>query len=582
MRHATPTSSTAASSADSLQTPKKPQVVGWLDLPNKDQLFVLAVCRLSEPLSNVCLLPYIFYLVRSVLTEHTARDPAAAAADSGIDSRLAAEVSAYSGLLVAAFPLAQFLVSLPWGRLSDTHGRKSSIVAGLAVSVVANAAFGFSRSFGALLFWRTLAGLANGNVGIMRTMTAEIVKERKFQTKAFLLLPLVFNSGMVFSLALGGILAEPASSLPWLFGPRGLLNWCGGEAGVQWVVDFPYALPALMNACMLGAALMLSVFWLRETLAGKEDDRDVGVLIGRVFVRWFARAVLRRKGATYTALKDAEDVLLFEDVPVSGHRRIELDEMKEPWSESTAVVASPPPPPPRPTQKRSPLRSIFTPRTVAALVSFGLLPLHNSAFMHIFPVYLSTPHAPSSSYASLLAFTGGLGLRSSTIGIWLGAFGIAGILLQLFVYPRMQARLGTLGVFKVSLAMFPAVYLLAPYLSVLPDEGGWAWIRWPALGAVVWGQIMARTMAIPSTVILVTEAAPAKNVLGTVHGAGNMLASLARAVGPAVGGAVYAAGVTEGVVGAVWWFYLVAVALVAAAWCWGVQARGDKEEAERR
>ncbi|KAB5566156.1 major facilitator superfamily domain-containing protein [Coniochaeta sp. 2T2.1] len=565
---------------------KKPEPVGWMDLPNKDQLFVLAVCRLSEPLSNVCLLPYIFYLVRSVLApkDSTQEGPS----DSGIDSRLAAEVSAYSGLLVASFPLAQFFVSLPWGRLSDIHGRKFSIVIGLAVSVLANAAFGFSRSFGALLFWRTLAGLANGNIGIMRTMTAEIVKERKYQTKAFLLLPLVFNSGMVFSLALGGILAEPAVSLPWLFGPRGLLNWCNGEAGVQWVIDFPYALPALMNACMLSTALLLSVFWLRETLAGKEDDRDVGVLVGQVVVRWFKRVILRQQIATYMALKDAEEVL-FEAVPVSGHRRsrsrIELEELKERFSESTSTISvspSPPPPPP-PAPKRLPFRSIFTWRTIAALVSFGLLPLHNSAFMHIFPVYLSTPHEPSSSYANILRFTGGLGLRSSTIGIWLGAFGICGILLQLFIYPRMQARLGTLGVFKVSLMLFPVVYLLAPYLSVLPEEGPWAWTRWPALGAIVWGQIMARTMAIPSTVILVTEAAPAKNVLGTVHGAGNMLASLARAVGPAVGGAVYAAGVTEGVVGAVWWFYLVAVAIMAAAWCWGVQSRVEvDEEGERR
>jgi MFS family permease len=558
---------------------KKPQVVGWLDLPNKDQLFVLAVCRLSEPLSNVCLLPYIFYLVRSVLApENTTRD---SASDNGIDSRLAAEVSAYSGLLVASFPLAQFFVSLPWGRLSDMHGRKLSIVIGLAVSVIANASFGFSRSFGALLFWRTLAGLANGNIGIMRTMTAEIVKERKYQTKAFLLLPLVFNSGMVFSLALGGILAEPAVSLPWLFGPKGLLNWCSNEAGVQWVIDFPYALPALMNACMLSVAFLLSVFWLRETLAGKEDDRDVGVLIGQGVVRWFRRVFLRRQGTAYMALKDAEEVM-FEAVPVSGHRRsrsrFELDEMKELYSESTTSLPAAASPAPRPAQKRPPFRSIFTGRTVAALVSFGLLPLHNSAFMHIFPVYLSTPHAPSSSYANLLSFTGGLGLRSSTIGIWLGAFGIAGILLQLFIYPRMQARLGTLGVFKVSLMIFPAVYLLAPYLSVLPDEGRWAWTRWPALGTIVWGQIMARTMAIPSTVILVTEAAPAKNVLGTVHGAGNMLASLARAIGPAIGGAVYAAGVTEGVIGAVWWFYLVAVALIAAAWCWGVQSRMNVDE----
>lgn len=562
---------------------RKPETVGWLDLPNKDQLFVLAVCRLSEPLSNVCLLPYIFYLVRSVLAPEAAAGDAAP--DNGIDSHLglAAEVSAYSGLLVASFPLAQFLVSLPWGRLSDTHGRKFSIVVGLAVSAVANAAFGFSRSFGALLFWRTLAGLANGNVGIMRTMTAEIVKERKYQTKAFLLLPLVFNSGMVFSLALGGVLAEPAVSLPWLFGPRGLLNWFRGDAGVQWVIDFPYALPALMNACMLSVAFLLSVFWLRETLAGKEDERDAGVVVGQAAVRWLRRVVLRRRDTTYMALNDSEEAS-FEAVPGSGQRpgasRIELEEMKEPYLESAASLPAAAPSVPPPAKKRPPLRSVFTPRTLATLVSFGLLPLHNSAFMHIFPVYLSTPHAPSSSRANLFSFTGGLGLRSSTIGLWLGAFGIAGILLQLFIYPRMQARLGTLGVFKVSLAIFPAVYLLAPYLSVLPDDGRpWAWTRWPALAAVICGQIAARTMAIPSTVILVTEAAPAKNVLGTVHGAANMLASLARAVGPAVGGAVYAAGVNDGVVGAVWWFYLAAVALMAAAWCWGVQS-GESEEKE--
>ncbi len=134
----------------------------------------------------------------------------------------------------------------------------------------------------------------------------------------------------------------------------------------------------------------------------------------------------------------------------------------------------------------------------------------------------------------------------------------------------MQARIGTLGVFKISLIIFPIIYLLAPYLSLLPETGHFSFLRWIGLAFIVWGQIMARTMAIPSTVILLTEAAPSKGVLGTVHGAGNMLASLARAVGPAVGGAVYAAGVREGVVGAVWWFYLVVVAIGAAAWCFCV------------
>lgn len=182
----------------------------------------------------------------------------------------------------------------------------------------------------------------------------------------------------------------------------------------------------------------------------------------------------------------------------------------------------------------------------------------------------------------LLAFTGGLGLHSASIGIWLSVFGIGGILLQLFIYPRMQARIGTLGIFKISVILFPLVYLFAPYISLLPDTGPLSFLRWCGLAIIVWGQIMARTMAIPSTVILLTEAAPAKNVLGAVHGAGNMLACLARAVGPVVGGAVYAAGVKEGVTGAVWWFYLVVVAAAAAGWCFGVQGRAEVPGSDER
>ncbi|ROV89454.1 hypothetical protein VMCG_10199 [Cytospora schulzeri] len=522
--------------------------VRWLDLPNKTQLIILALCRLSEPLSNVCILPYIFYLVRSVLPDPT-RD----------------EISLYSGLLVASFPLAQFAVSLPWGYFSDRQGRKPSILTGLFISVVANAAFGFGKSIGWLFFWRALAGIANGNVGIMRTTTAEIVKERRFQTKAFLLLPLVFNSGMVVSLALGGILAEPVANLPGLFGGDGVLNWGGEENGVRWMAEYPFALPALMDAVVLGLVLVLAVFGLRETLAGKESAQGWGMIIRQKAIQLVrSMGVFRQNEADYKLLDDVEDL-------GQPGEDIQLCETKPPVVSSAAAPAVVRPGP------VLPFRQIWTRRTLAAMVSFGLLPLHNSAFMHVFPVFLSTPHDPSPSSAfPAFHFTGGLGLHSRSIGLWLGFFGICGILFQLFLFPRWQARIGTLGIFKVSLLIFPVVYAFAPFLSVIPEHTTWSWI---ALAAVVWGQIMARTMAIPSTVILLTEAAPSKSVLGTVHGAGNMLASLARAVGPAVGGWVYACGVREGIVGAVWWFYLVVAALTALGWCFGVQTekRSDEE-----
>ncbi|EPE27368.1 MFS general substrate transporter [Glarea lozoyensis ATCC 20868] len=491
-------------SPQDMSKPSKPAPVRLMDLPNKSQLFILALCRLSEPLSNTCLLPYIYYLIKSIITSDDANAPQ--------------EISKVSGLLVAAFPLAQFATSMLWGRASDFYGRKWTIVIGLVMSVIANAAFGYSRSIGALMFWRVLAGIGNGNVGVMRTMTAEIVKERKYQTRAFLILPLVFNSGMVVGLALGGCLADPVVNMPFLFGPDGLFNL--------------YSNPDV--------SLFLAFFGMRETLPGKENDRDIGVAVGSALTRFSSRAIFRKRTAGYSAIQ-LDEVL-------------ESEEIKE--ARPARSLASGPPP------SRLAFRDIWTRDVLVTLVSFGLLPLHNAAFMHIFPVFLSTP-ASSNADWTLLSFTGGLGLQSRSIGIWLSLFGLCGIFLQLFIYPKMQARLGTLGCLKVALFMFPLAYLFAPYLSLL-SHGGVA--RWIGIAIILCAQVMARTIAIPSTVILLTESAPTKTVLGTVHGAGNMLSSLARAIGSAAGGWAFALGMEKGMVGVVWWCYLSVVAFTALAW----------------
>ena len=510
------------------RTQSKQSPVRWLDIPNKDQLFILALCRLSEPLSNTCLLPYMYYLIKSITSSDSQ------SLNAGEESR----ISKLSGVLVAAFPLAQFATSILWGRLSDSYGRKSIILLGLFVSAFSNLAFGLSRTFGALLFWRTLSGLANGNVVVMRTMTAEIVKE-KYQTRAFLLLPLIFNSGMVAALALGGCLADPVINIPWLFGPQGLFNFNSNLGGVAWVIRYPYALPALFNATLLGLSLIVAVLYLRESLQTPEFTPDLGARLGASIIRFFRRIISKRE-AKYSSLP-------LEDIEEASSHHSE----SEPSTSSTPISG----------QKRPPFRAIWTPRVLAAILSFGLLPLHNAAYMHILPVYFSTPPSPNSN-ATLFSFTGGLGLHTPSIGLWLSLFGIGGILLQTFIYPRLQAALGTLGVFRIALFTFPITYALAPYLSLMaPGEA----LTWIAMALVVASQIVARTLAIPSTVILLTDAVEQKSVLGTVHGAGNMLSSLARAVGPAVGGLMYAWGVGHGAIGAAWWLWLLVIAMIALA-----------------
>ena len=162
--------------------------VTWLSLPRKDQLAVLTLARLSEPLTQTSLGAYVFYQLKSF-------DP------SLPDSIIASQ----AGILHAAFPGAQFLTAILWGRFADAEygGRKRAISIGLLGTMVSIIGFGFSHSFAAALFFRCLGGVLNGNIGVMRTMISEIIKEKKYQSRAFLLLPMTFNIGVIIGPILG-------------------------------------------------------------------------------------------------------------------------------------------------------------------------------------------------------------------------------------------------------------------------------------------------------------------------------------------------------------------------------------------
>jgi len=59
----------------------------------------------------------------------------------------------------------------------------------------------------------------------------------------------------------GGFLAEPVTSWPGVFGPGSLL---GGTTGVQWMINYPYALPNLISACFLITSGIIVVLGLEE------------------------------------------------------------------------------------------------------------------------------------------------------------------------------------------------------------------------------------------------------------------------------------------------------------------------------
>ena len=184
-------SSTQAPSRDEGQEPAvkpKDKPIPWRALPRKDQLFVLSLARLSEPLTQTSLGSYLFYQLKSF-------DP------SVPDST----TSYQAGIIQASFPAAQFLTAMLWGRYADSEygGRKRVLLLGLLGTMFSILGFGFSHSFATAVFFRSLGGILNGNIGVMRTMISEIIKEKKYQTRAFVILPLTFNVGVIIGPILG-------------------------------------------------------------------------------------------------------------------------------------------------------------------------------------------------------------------------------------------------------------------------------------------------------------------------------------------------------------------------------------------
>lgn len=184
-----------------------------------------------------------------------------------------------------------------------------------------------------------------------------------------------------------------------------------------------------------------------------------------------------------------------------------------------------------------PLRKILTPNILTTLLAFGVLPLHNSTFMHLYTIYLSTPRSTP--------LHGGLSLSAHTVGLALSLLGTLGILCQILVYPPLQAHLGLLRSFQLSCCLFPLAYIAAPLISFLPGDSVAMWV---GIIGVLGTQVLARTFALPGSVILLTNSVEEEGVMGTVNGIGSSLSSAARAVGPVVGAMCFAAGDRKSVV----------------------------------
>lgn len=164
----------------------------------------------------------------------------------------------------------QALTTLHWSRLSDTVGRKPPLLVGLLGLSLSMYFFGVSRTFWGLVVSRSVSGALNGNVGIMKSVMAELTDESNL-ARAYAYQPIAWSTGGTLGCVLhscipsrhltedfarrpliGGTLSRPADRFPWLFGRSTFLK------------EYPYFLPCAIPATFSATAWLVTFCFLKE------------------------------------------------------------------------------------------------------------------------------------------------------------------------------------------------------------------------------------------------------------------------------------------------------------------------------
>ncbi len=84
-----------------------------------------------------------------------------------------AGIGMVTGIIVAAFTVAQLASAPMWGRFSDRHGRRPALLIALGASAVAYLIFGFANTLLLLFLSRVVQGAGGGTVGVIQAYVAD-------------------------------------------------------------------------------------------------------------------------------------------------------------------------------------------------------------------------------------------------------------------------------------------------------------------------------------------------------------------------------------------------------------------------
>ncbi|KZL70112.1 major facilitator superfamily transporter [Colletotrichum tofieldiae] len=217
-----------------------------------------------------------------------------------------------------------------------------------------------------------------------------------------------------------------------------------------------------------------------------------------------------------------------------------------------------------------PLRRILTHNLCFMLMAVAIHDGHISVYNTLWPNFLSDPviddaHAqtPAQQRHLPFRFSGGAGMAPADIAWSLALLGVMGLPIQLFAYPRVTQRLGTVRTWRFFLRFFPIVYMVVPYIAVMPSStpppaGKHGFAVW---ALIVFSQALlvgCSTFTAPSQLILTNLASPHPSALARTNSMSYLITAMVRAISSAVSAWVYSYGSSHGLTGLAWWLTGVA------------------------
>lgn len=362
--------------------------------------------------------------------------------------------------------------------------------------------------------------------------------------RALTLLPLCANIGSLLGPLIGGFLVstKPKYSL---------------------VPRHPYAAPNICVAAVQALIAIAAIWSLEETLS-YESIRQ------------------RRHNKPPSVRRDS---ITSSTEPTMAQ---EVDETSSLLPNSPNLERPETPPRLSSNPSRLPFRKIWTPNVLSTLLAQFIISGHLGTFAILWAMFLSLPVAIPQAQHLPFRFSGGVGLQPYSVGIAMSAFGLAGIVLQIVVYPTLQERWGTIRVWRGALCVFPIVYLVAPFCALIASSGKGEGIEgsaadvmplleWIALLFVLILFAAGRTGVVPATSLLINDCTPHPSVRGTIHTAGVIVSNLSRSLFPPMALAALGYGLKIGVVGLGFWF-VAALAVLSCLASLRVQEGNNGEE----